>query len=99
MPEQKDNIIEFHQLSPWLAKIVATSQDPVVSSVDKMLQYCLTLDKQMPEEYGWCYTDIDTFKQQLKRQTDNPENMNKLYWGDMARNIEAYSITVYWRYI
>lgn len=96
MPQPEENIIEFHQFSPWLAQFATASNDPIVRSSAEMVKYCLDFEKQMPTEYGWRFTELDTFRE-VSRELKTPEDLNEFYWGDMSRNLEAYSITVFWR--
>ena len=61
-----------------------------------MLAYCFELDQMLPEKYGWRFSDVESFKKQA-RETKSPKDLNKVYWLDQARNIEAYSTMTFWR--
>ena len=50
----------------------------------------------MPDTYGWRFSNKEVFKQQIAVIKD-PAKLNRIYWTDQARNIEAYSTTTFWR--
>lgn len=96
MTQPEESIIDFHQYNPWLTQFATESSDPVVRDSAEMIKYCLSLEKQMPSEYSWRYTELEAFRETAKK-LKAPEDLNVLYWGDMAHNFEAYSITTFWR--
>ncbi len=69
---------------------------PFVRDSHAMIHYVLSLAMKMPAEYGWRYMNVEVFKG-LAGTTRTSEEFNTIYWLDMLRNFEAYSITVFWR--
>ncbi len=61
-----------------------------------MIKYCFELDQEMPQKYGWRFSDVDSFKKQIDK-CKTPSECNKVFWVDQARNIEAYSMTTFYR--
>lgn len=92
-----NNVASFPQLADWINEYCKTHSDPFVRDSSKMIQYCFELDLQFPEKYGWRFTDIDAYKRQVEAAKHQPNESNKMYWTDQARNIEAYSMMTFWR--
>ena len=61
-----------------------------------MIAYCFELDVIMPDRYGWRFSSEESFSKQIDGVRD-PQSLNKIYWTDMARNVEAYSTMTFWR--
>ncbi len=81
---------------PWLKEFARQSEDPFVRDSEKAVGYFQDLDSDVPDEYGWRTTDVEAFKKVAKRLTSN-EELNRFYWHDIARNVEAYDLMVLWR--
>ncbi|MEM3713308.1 MAG: hypothetical protein QXR97_07220 [Thermoproteota archaeon] len=47
-------------------------------------------------QYGWRVATEEVFGEQLKK-LHSPEEVNRLYWHYMVRNIEAYDVILVWR--
>ena len=62
----------------------------------KMIGYCFQLDQKIPDEYGWRYSTEESLKRQVEGVSDIT-TINRIYWTDQARNVEAYSMTTFWR--
>lgn len=90
-------VASFPQLTGWINEYCKTHSDPFVRDSSKMIQYCFKLDLQLPEKYGWRFTDIDAYKRQVEAAKHQSDELNKTYWTDQARNIEAYSMMTFWR--
>lgn len=80
----------------WLRELAENSDHPFVRDSERMLQYYFELDSKLPAKYGWRVTSVKGFRQQTARASSAAE-LNRLYWHDMARNIEAYGVMVMWR--
>ncbi len=61
-----------------------------------MIDYCFQLDQKLPDVYGWIFSSEESLKRQIEGAS-SPEAINHIYWTDQARNVEAYSITTFWR--
>ena len=96
MTQYADNISDFHQFSHRLLNIAAASDKPFVRDSNEMIQYALSCAKELPEEYGWRYMNVEAF-QDLAGTIHTAEEFNTIYWNDILRNFEAYAITVFWR--
>lgn len=82
--------------SEWLDEYCAQNSDPFVLGSHEMISSCLDLEKDTPNEYGWKYSSEQSFKVQISKAVGCQE-MNSVYWTDMARNLEAYSLMTLWR--
>lgn len=81
----------------WLKKIIDESGHPFVRDSESLIKYFFELYNQIPLEYGWRFTSVESFKKQVERLKDKPDEWNRLYWHDMANNIEAYGVMMIWR--
>lgn len=88
-----DQIITFPQ---WISDYCESHAEPVIRDSGKMITYCLELDQMLPKKYGWRFSDVESIKNQLD-DLKSPKEINKTYWLDQSRNIEAYSIMTSWR--
>lgn len=91
-----DNLSNFPQLAEWIKKRCANHEEPFVRESVTMIEYCFELDTQIPERYGWRYSDIASIKAQVEN-IKTPEDFNSVYWQDQMRNVEAYSMMSFWR--
>ena len=64
----------------------------------------LLAEKGLPPEYGWRMAPVQAFTRQSeeihRRSQDaaqRAEALNRHYWHDAARNVEAYSVLSVWR--
>jgi hypothetical protein len=86
----------FPVYSEWLTNHCKNHEDVFVRDSWKMIDYCFQLDQKIPNKYAWRFSSDGALKQQLVG-IKNPSKLNQIYWTDQARNIEAYSITTFWR--
>lgn len=91
-----DRITSFPGFAGWLSDHCELSDDPMVHDSWKMINYCFELDRKVPSECRWRYTDLESFQHQVSGDIE-PLYLNRLYWTDQARIIEAYSVTSFWR--
>jgi len=61
-----------------------------------MIAYSFELDAIMPDRYGWRFSSEESFSKKIDGIRD-PRSLNKIYWTDMALNVEAYSTMTFWR--
>ena len=86
----------FPVYAEWLTNHCERHEDLFIRDSWKMIDYCFQLDLQMPDKYGWRFSSEEALKRQITGIKD-PAELNRIYWTDQARNIEAYSTTTYWR--
>ena len=86
----------FPVYAKWLTNHCKNHDDTFVRDSWKMIDYCFQFDLKMSDKYGWRFSNEKAFKQQVIG-IKNPAKLNYIYWTDMARNIEAYSTTTFWR--
>jgi hypothetical protein len=84
------------QFDGWLKEFALSSTDSFVRASEKMVKYLFELDNKLPHRYGWRVTSMEAFQRQLANLTSADE-VNRLYWRDMASGIEAYGVMVVWR--
>lgn len=90
--------VEFTRFASWINDYCSKSTHPLIKDSGRLMHGCLELESQVPSEYHWKYSSVESFKTQiagLKRS----KAINELYWKDQLRNLEAYSIMSYWRSI
>jgi len=85
--------IEFET---WLRTFAKNSSNSFVRDSEDMIQYLFELDRGLPSKYGWRATSVMALGEQLKR-AKSAEEINSIYWQNMARSIEAYGLMVIWR--
>jgi hypothetical protein len=86
----------FPVYAEWLINHCKNHEDIFVRDSWKMIDYCFQMDLSLPDKYGWRFSSVDVLKLQIDNIND-PKELNRIYWIDQARNIEAYSITTFWR--
>lgn len=92
---------------PWLRDIALKSSHPFIRDSEAMIRYLLELNSKTPPRYGWRMISPEAFDAQIASviarvsETNDAvkaiEDIKRLYWHDMARNIEVYGVTVLWR--
>lgn len=80
----------------WLREYCRDHGDPFVRESESMVEYCLDLDKNVPDEYGWKFSSRETIEKQVAGVASCQE-ANSIFWKDQARNIEAYALMTHWR--
>jgi hypothetical protein len=98
MAEQTEQVRTMVEklFSDWLTDYCNDHIDPFVKSSEDMVRHCLDIDDEIPNEYGWKFSSKDALEKQLSKATGNGQ-INKIFWEDQARNIEAYSMMTLWR--
>jgi len=86
----------FPAYAQWLTDHCISHENVFIRDSWKMIDYCFQLDLKMPDEYGWRFSTEEALKQQITGIKD-PSKINRIYWTDQGRNIEAYSIMTFWR--
>jgi len=91
-----DNLTGFPQYADWVTDFCSTSKHPFVRDSARMISYCFELEQQLPERYGWRFCDEDALKRRIE-SAGSPSELNRIYWLDQARNVEAYAVMTFWR--
>ncbi|MFC2027064.1 hypothetical protein ACFLU3_00095 [Chloroflexota bacterium] len=82
----------------WIIDRVSRLDQPFARDSVQMVDFLRELERNIPDTYIWKRTDVDGFNmksEQLKYL--GPVAINRIYWEDMARNIEAWAILNIWR--
>jgi hypothetical protein len=91
-----DNLDNFPQLAQWIKEHCAKHKEPFVRESVAMIEYAFALDIRIPEKYGWRYANVESIKKQIG-DASSPKEINRIFWQDQARNVEAYSTMSFWR--
>lgn len=91
-----ENLETYPTFADWITDYCSQHTDPFIRDSGRMIAYCFELDAIMPDRYGWRFSTEESLRKQIHGIQD-PNLLNKIYWTDMARNIEAYSTTTFWR--
>ncbi len=89
-------VITFPQLSESISAFCAASEDPMVRSAPQLIYELLELDQRLPPQYGWRFSCDEALRKQVEGQR-SPAEINRIYWTDQARNVEAYLMMSMWR--
>lgn len=87
---------DLPRFADWLSEYCEKNEHPFVRDSWKMVSCCFELDQHLPPRYGWRFSDEEAIKQQVASAKDAAE-VNRVYWLDQARNIEAYAVMTLWR--
>ncbi|CAI1579224.1 hypothetical protein [Serratia proteamaculans] len=82
--------------SDWLKEYCGKNSSVFVRDSENIISNCFKLDATLPNEYRWIFSDLDSLTKQAEEASSHLE-LNRLYWTDQARNIEAYSMMTWWR--
>jgi len=89
-------ISTFPAYAGWLREYCAAHAHPFIRDSSKMIDYCFEVDRNLPDNYHWRFSSEESLKIQVKGVSSSMD-LNRIYWTDQARNIEAYSMTTFWR--
>src|SRR4051812_3609508 len=89
----------------WLKEFVTQSDDPMIRDSEEIVRALLLLaEKGLPPEYRWRMASVEAFVHQaeeIHRDSDardaDADKLNRHYWHDAARGVEAYSVLSVWR--
>lgn len=82
--------------SAYLKEYCKDSLIILVKESEGMVKKLFNLDKQIPDQYRWKFSDLDSITNQVSSENTR-QGLNKIYWTDQACNIEAYTIMTWWR--
>lgn len=89
-------IDQFPTLSEAMVNFCHGSANEFTRLTPDWIAGCFELDGAMPDRYGWRISDAAS----LKRQVAGLKNygaINRVFWEDQARNVEAYATMTFWR--
>ncbi|MGK2849255.1 MAG: hypothetical protein ACSLEX_04315 [Minisyncoccota bacterium] len=89
-------VIAFPQFSDSISAFCEVSEDPMIRTAPQWIQGCLELDQTLPPQFGWRFSNIEAFQTQVGNQRSLTK-LNRAFWTDQARNVEAYSVMSMWR--
>lgn len=90
------NVESFPQFSSVILDHCARSKIPFVRDSQEALRLFLGLDRQLKDSYGWRFSSVDAIQRKSK-DAKSAGDLNRIFWTDFARNVEAYSIMTCWR--
>lgn len=80
----------------WLKEYCNEHSNFFVRDSENIISNCLKLDATLPNEYRWKFSDLESITKQAA-EAGSQRELNRVYWTDQARNIEAYSMMTWWR--
>ncbi len=80
----------------WLHKLIAKSVHSFVRDSESLLENFYEIYNELPFEYKWKVYSVKDFNKAMRSHSTS-DGMNRLYWHDMASNIEAYGVMTIWR--
>jgi hypothetical protein len=89
------------KLSSRLIDRLLPSEDIAINSIEKTIGWLNDLVSRIPSRYGWRFRTATAFVAELHQIAPSSANpilaINRLYWIDMLKTCEAYSIMSTWR--
>jgi hypothetical protein len=86
----------FPRLSDAMVQFCRRSSNEFTRLTPDWVAGCFELDSKMPNEYGWRLTDVASLQRQVAKLKDY-RAINRAFWEDQARNVEAYGTMTFWR--
>ncbi len=80
----------------WLKEYCSKCTNVFARDSEEIVKQFLESDELLPSEYGWRLSDVESLSKQAIAAKIAQE-LNKVYWTDLARNIEAYAVMTWWR--
>lgn len=79
----------------WLRDYCASRSHPAIKTASIAVAELSDVHADLPLDYRWRFSTDDSLERQCAGKS--PREVNRIYWTDHARNIEAYSIMSTWR--
>ena len=94
MPTNETGISNF---SEWLSDYASNHKDDLINRTEQPVKDFSKLYMKIPTSYGWRVTSEESLRKQFNSlQNAGNGEINRIYWLDMARQIEAnYVILAY----
>lgn len=90
------SIEQFPRLSEAMANFCRRSANEFTRLTPDWIIGCFELDDKMPDRYGWRISDVASIQRQVAGLR-NYRAINRVFWEDQARNVEAYATMTFWR--
>lgn len=90
------SIEPFPRLSEEMADFCRRSTNEFTRLTPDWVAGYFELDGAMPDNYGWRMSDVASIQRQIAGLKDYRE-INRVFWEDQARNVEAYATMTFWR--
>jgi len=90
------DIETFPAFADWITDYCSQHSDPFIHDSGRMISYCFELEAKMSDRYGWRFSSEESIRKQLEG-IRGVHAINRVYWTDLARNVEAYSTMTFWR--
>jgi hypothetical protein len=90
------SIEPFPKLSEEMDDFCLRSTNEFTRLTPNWIARCFELDGAMPDKYGWRMSDVASIQRQIAGLKDYRE-INRVFWEDQARNVEAYATMTFWR--
>ena len=100
--QPRNTIVRIPELPPEILKALTPSDDIAINSAHQSVQRLNMLAAKLPSNYHWRFRTLEAFaseQEQMKRTARNVLPFNQLYWEDMLKNCEAYSMMSTWRVV
>jgi hypothetical protein len=89
------------KLPAKLSRELLPSQDIAINSIAISIESLNDLARPLPTKYGWRVRSVEALRAEMlglkNSHAVNPHALNQLYWIDMLKTCEAYSIMTTWR--
>lgn len=92
----RPEVTALPQYADWVREFCASSDHAFVRDSAKMISYCFQLEQRLPSRYEWRFCDEKALAERLRSARSSSE-INRIYWIDQARNVEAYAVMTFWR--
>ena len=90
------SIEPFARLSEEMSDFCRRSNNEFTRLTPQWVAGCFELDGDIPDQYGWRMSDVASLQHQIEGLKDYRQ-INRVYWEDQARNVEAYAAMTFWR--
>lgn len=100
--EPQKTVARIPDLPPEILKALTPSDDIAINSAHQSVQGLNMLAAKLPSTYHWRFRTVEAFtseQEEMKRTARNVLPFNQLYWEDMLKNCEAYSMMSTWRVV
>lgn len=91
------NVYSNISLSAESQEISLLAKHPFARDCQRMLRYCMEIERDIPEPYKWNFTPTEALLTKLMTVIDNPTEWNQIYWKDIAENLQAFSVIAFKR--
>lgn len=90
------SVEQFPRLSEAIADFCRRSANEFTRFTPDWVSGYFELDGEMPDNYSWRISDAEAIQYKVTDPT-NERAINRVFWEDQARNVEAYATMTFWR--